>query len=193
MFTCEKSSKSRFEWGLCHTRFEVLAVVLMMSRVFCDLSLCQLVMWPLRVQVLACDHDLKDGRRYTYLLTSSMEQSPSREAKRFLASQEIPRILWNPKVHDCFHKCPPPVPILSQIDPVHTPTSHFLKIHLNIILPSMPGSPKWSLTLRFPHQNPVYATPLLHTHYMHRPSYSSRFYHPNNTGWAVQIIKLLIT
>jgi len=78
----------------------------------------------------------------TYLLTHSMEQSPSWEANRFSAIQEICRILWNPKVHYHSHKCPPPVPILSQFNPVHTPTSHFLKIHLNIILPSVPGSPQ---------------------------------------------------
>jgi len=54
------------------------------------------------------------------IFTYSMEQSPSLEANRFAASQEIPRILWNPKVHYCIHKCSPPFPILSQLDPVHT-------------------------------------------------------------------------
>ena len=36
---------------------------------------------------------------YSYLLTYSMVQSPSWEANWFAASQEIPRISWNPKVH----------------------------------------------------------------------------------------------
>ena len=104
----------------------------------------------------------------SYLFTYAMQQSPSWEAKRFAASQEIPRILWNPKVHYRIHRCPPPVRILSHIDAVHALTSHFLKIHLNIIFPSRPGSSKWSLSLRFPHQNPVY-TSILPPCLLHAP------------------------
>jgi hypothetical protein len=56
------------------------------------------------------------------------------------------------------------VSILIQLDAIHTPTSHFLKI------PSTPGSPHWSLFFRFPHQNPVHASPLPQTRYMLCPT-----------------------
>jgi len=88
------------------------------------------------------------------LLTYSTEQSPSWEANRLLDSQELPRIWWKRMVHYLSHKSPTcPYPESARSSPY--PTSHFLKIHLNIILPSTPGSPHWSLSLRFPHQNPV--------------------------------------
>ena len=98
--------------------------------------------------------------RTPYLLTYSMVQSPSWEANWFAASQEIPRILWNPKVHYRTHKRPPTVLILGQPNPVHIPTSHLLEIHPNIIHPSMPRSPQWPPSLRFPHQDPI-CLPLL--------------------------------
>jgi len=104
--------------------------------------------------------------------------SHSWEANRFSASQEIPCILWNPKIHYRIHKCPPPAPVLGQLDPVHTPTPHFLKIRPIILLPYRPGSTKWSLSLRRPHQNPLYASSRPHTCYMPRPSHSG-FYHPS--------------
>ena len=118
----------------------------------CRASSC----WPLPCSP---SHRVVFAILLTYLLTYSMEQSPSWETSPFAASQEIPRILWNPKVHYRNHKCPPTLPILSQLDPVHTPTSHFLKIHLNIILPAMPGSSKWRLTYSM-EQSPSWETNL---------------------------------
>jgi hypothetical protein len=106
----------------------------------------------------------------TYSLTYSMEHCTSWEANRFAASQGIPHILWNPNVYYRIHMCPTPVSVLSQLNPIHTPTSHFLKICLNIILPSTPGSPHWSLWFRFSHQNPVHTSPLPHTPYIPCPS-----------------------
>ena len=52
-----------------------------------------------------------------------MQQSPSWEADSSSASHEIPRILW--KVYYRIHESLPPAPTLSQIDPIHFPTSNF--------------------------------------------------------------------
>ena len=82
-----------------------------------------------------------------------MVQSPSWEANWFAASQEIPRISRNPKVHYRAHKRPLPVPILGQPNPVHIHTSHLLEIHPNIIHPSTRRSPQLSPSLRFPQQD----------------------------------------
>ena len=90
------------------------------------------------------------------LLTYSILKSPSREANWFAASQEIPRISRNPKVHYRTHKRPPPVSIQGQPNPVHIPTPHLLEIHPNIIHSSTPTSPQSSPSLRFPQQDPIH-------------------------------------
>ena len=122
---------------------------------------------------------------YSTVKTLSLHQPPWWEANWFAASQEIPRISQNPKFHYRNHKRPPTVSILGQPNPVHIPTSHLLEIRPNIIHPSMPRSPQWSLSLRFSHQNPICAPLLTHMRHMPSPSHSSRFYHPHNIGWGV--------
>jgi len=72
-----------------------------------------------------------------------MVQSPSWEANWFAASQKIPRISQNPKVHYRTHKRPSSVSILGRPNPVHIPTSHLQEIHPNIIHPSKPTSEEY--------------------------------------------------
>jgi len=111
--------------------------------------------------------------------SNSMEQSPSREAKCFSASQEVPRILWNPKVHCHIHKSPLPLSLLSHINPVHalhltSVRSILLFFHIRLGLQSG----------LFPSGYPtktLYTSLLsLNTCYMPRQSHYSRFDHPNN-------------
>ena len=86
----------------------------------------------------------------TYLLTYSIEQTPSWESNWFSAIQEISRILWNPKVHYRIHKCPPPAPILSQLNPVRAPLSQYYSLIYAWIFQ----------VASFPHQYHLFTSPL---------------------------------
>jgi len=79
------------------------------------------------------------------------------------------QIVKNPKVHHRIHKCPPPVAIRSQFNPLHATTSIFLKIlllfshlHLDISNGLFPSY--------FPTKT-LYA-PLLSPYLLHAPSIS---------------------
>jgi hypothetical protein len=69
--------------------------------------------------------------------------------------------------------------------------SHFLSVHFNIILLLRLDLPSGLSPSGFP-TKPLCSPPLPHTHYMPRPSYSSRFDHPNDIWRGVHIIKFLI-
>ena len=84
------------------------------------------------------------------------------------------------------YTCPYPEPDQSSSWP------HPLKVHFNIFLPSTLGSSKWSISLRFPHQNPLCTSTLPHTYYMTFQSHPSPFDHPSNVWLVVQVTKLLI-
>ena len=119
-----------------------------------------------------------------------MEQSPW-ECNKFSASQEIP-CTWNPKVHYLIYHSSPPLTILSQINPVHAPRptswrsililSSHLRVHLlSGLFPS-----------GFPTKTQYACLFSTYACYMPCLSHSSRFDHPNNIPWGVQIIKLFL-
>ena len=84
----------------------------------------------------------------TYLLTQWSRVLLEKLTSKLCSQSRNSPHLWNPKVPHRTHKCPPPLPILSQLHSVPTTPSNFLKIHLNIILPSTSWSPQWPLFLR---------------------------------------------
>jgi hypothetical protein len=66
-----------------------------------------------------------------------MEYNLSRETNSRSASQEIPRLLWNPKIQYCFHKDLTVFPTVNQTNPVYIIIGVFRSV---IIIPSVPKS-----------------------------------------------------
>jgi len=124
--------------------------------------------------------------------TNSRQQTTSWEANGRSATQKIPRLLLNPKVHYHVHNSPPMDPILSNMNPVHNFQLYFPKVPSNITFPSMCRCSKWSLPFRFSQQNFVCISHLAHAHNMPHPSRPPSVDHPNNIWRRMQIINLLL-
>ena len=116
-------------------------------------------------------------------LTNSIEQSPSWEANLFSASHEVPNIYGTWRYITAFTRaCHMPLFWARSIQSMPTHPTFWIS---NLIL-GMPGFP----SCLFPSCACTPSVP--HLCYMPCPSFFSRFYHLNNNGWGMQIIKLLI-
>jgi hypothetical protein len=88
-------------------------------------------------------------------LTNSMEMSSSWEAASCEATQEIPKISWNLKVDYRVYKSPPLVPILIQINPLHTTILISLRSILIFSTRLRLGLPSGLLYFCLSHQCPI--------------------------------------
>ena len=141
--------------------------------------------------ILNTDHKLIANDN-TYIITPSMKESPSWVANRFTTSQEIPLIYGNRKFIAAFasarHLSLSWVSSIQSVIPHPTSWRSILLLsshrHLGLPIGLLPqvSPPKLLYS---------YSCPLPHTHYVPRPSHSSRFYLPNVIGWRKQNIKLL--
>jgi hypothetical protein len=93
-----------------------------------------------------------------------MELSPVWEVANCAATQELPNILWNPKVH--YPTGPYPEP--DQFNPYHTILS-LSQIHFNMVHPPNSWSSQWSLSFWLSHLYPICIL-LPHSCYIPSPS-----------------------
>jgi hypothetical protein len=132
-----------------------------------------------------CSHK---SHRITHSFT---ELSPSSETN-CAATQELPSVLCNPKAHYRVHKSPPLVPILSQINLIHTIPSYLSKIRFKYCPPTYAlVFLVVSFLLAFPPISYMHSSSP-HSCYLPCPSHPCWRDHSNYTWRRVQVMKLLI-
>ena len=80
----------------------------------------------------------KNARHFCHVKSNSklsnyIQKSPLSQANSSSASQEIPHISWNPKVHYSVHKSPPLVPVPTQMNAAFSTPSYFLTFHFKYV------------------------------------------------------------
>jgi len=121
-----------------------------------------------------------------------MQQNTTWEANSHSASQEIPRLLRNPKDHYCLHKSRPLVPLLCHVHPVHIFQPYFHKIQSNIIFPSTPKYFEWIFPSGCLTKISYSFLVSLMRAYMSGPSHSPWLDHSNNIWRSIHVKKFLI-
>ena len=104
------------QWGATSSRFGAVELSPFRGSLVWLLNLHHLWSSTSRVQA-GRPSTSQDVPNCGHQFTISMEQSLSWKADSYSASRDIPGILWNQKNHHRIHKSPPPVPVLSQINP----------------------------------------------------------------------------
>jgi hypothetical protein len=131
-------------------------------------------------------------RDYTALLPRRLWTSYSPPQESEISQPWLTPWSKNPKVHHRTHKSPPPVPVLSQSNPIHPPPpANLPKIHSDPIFQPTPWSSHLSFSFGLSHQNIVHFSLLSHACHMSRPPHSPWLDLPNDIWGWVQIMKLL--
>lgn len=106
--------------------------------------------------------------------------------------EKIHRILWDSKVHCRIHNSSPPVPILSQMEALHTLPSWSFKIRFDIIFAFRPRFSRWFLSFSFPTKTLGIALLSLVCH-ITRLSYHPWFDHSRSTNREVELLIMLLS
>jgi hypothetical protein len=120
-----------------------------------------------------------------------MSLTPCLEAASCAATKELPSTLWNPNIRYRLHKNPPLVPIMSEINPIHTSPPYLSSIQFNIIYPPILV---FLVILSFclSHEYPICIPLFPHSRYISKPYHSPWLDHFNHTWQRVQVMELLI-